>query len=148
MRTLMKFLREASDECLDQVLVLFGEMLAAEKEMFSFFKEEGGLKDVCRATKRSNSPAVIGLVKLFGTDCKEVCRSSLLGVVHRYCTRGRIHKYNNMFKLPIRSWCCSILVKLTCSYTTWITGVQGRRIPWIMDNEYPTKMLLYKTDFT
>ena len=70
----MKFLRDSSDECLDQVLVLFGTMLEAEgcRAMFRTFKEEGGLRDVCRATKRTKSPAVIGLIELFEKDCKEV----------------------------------------------------------------------------
>ena len=40
--------------------------------MYRTFKEEGGVRDVCRATRRTYSTAVIDIVKTFDLDNKEV----------------------------------------------------------------------------
>ena len=44
--------------------------------MYRGFKEEGGIIDVCRATRRTNSTAIIDIVKTFDLDKPEVRDSS------------------------------------------------------------------------
>ncbi|KAL5262299.1 hypothetical protein ACHWQZ_G007878 [Mnemiopsis leidyi] len=75
-RTLCKFVRESSDKCLEKVMVVLARIFEAEKvsgsrRVYRTFKEEGGVTDVCRATRRTHSTAVIGIVKTFDLDNKE-----------------------------------------------------------------------------
>ncbi|XP_063694232.1 uncharacterized protein LOC134825955 isoform X2 [Bolinopsis microptera] len=75
-RTLCKFVRESSDECLEKVLIVLARIFEVEKtsssqRIYRGFKEEGGIIDVCKATRRTNSTAIIDIVNSLDLDRPE-----------------------------------------------------------------------------
>ena len=71
--------------CFGSLLALYHKttlsLISGSQRIYRAFKEEGGVVDVCRATRRTNSTAVIDIVKTFDLDKAEVSIARQLGPI-------------------------------------------------------------------